>query len=137
MSSERQRLLTGPLARVTAANFLFFLNFASFFLLPLRVKDLGGSETTVGLVMGTSGMASLLALPLVGIGIDRFGRRRFFVAGAVAMSAAGVGFVFVHTIGPALFALRLVQGVSFAAAFTASTTMAAELATPERRAQAL
>jgi MFS family permease len=137
MSLARRRFHSDPFARVTAANFLFFLNFASFFLLPLHVKELGGSETTVGLVMGTSGMASLLALPLVGIGIDRFGRRRFFVAGAVAMSAAAVGFVFVHTIGPALFALRLVQGVSFAAAFTASTTMAAELAAPERRAQAL
>jgi len=137
MPLERRRLHSDPFARVTAANFLFFLNFASFFLLPLHVKELGGSETTVGLVMGSSGMASLLALPLVGIGIDRFGRRRFFVAGSIAMSAAALGFVFVHTIGPALFALRIVQGVSFAAAFTASTTMAAELAAPERRAQAL
>ena len=132
-----QRLLSGPFARVTVANFLFFLNFASFFLLPLHVKALGGSETTVGLVMGTSGMASILALPLIGIGIDRFGRRRFFVAGAVAMSAAALGFLSVHAIGPALFALRVVQGVSFAASFTAATTMAAELAVAERRAQAL
>jgi MFS family permease len=132
-----RRLLSGPFARVTVANFLFFLNFASFFLLPLHVKALGGSETTVGLVMGSSGMASILALPLIGMGIDRFGRRRFFVAGAAAMSAAALGFLFVHAIGPALFALRVVQGVSFAASFTAATTMAAELAVPERRAQAL
>lgn len=131
------RLVSGPFARVTVANFLFFLNFASFFLLPLHVKALGGTETTVGLVMGSSGMASLLVLPFVGIGIDRFGRRRFFVAGVIAMSAAALGYLFVRTIGPALFALRLVQGVSFAAAFTAATTMAAELAPSDRRAQAL
>jgi hypothetical protein len=36
-------LLSGPFARVTVANFLFFLNYASFFLLPLYVKTLGGS----------------------------------------------------------------------------------------------
>ena len=135
--SAPQRLLSGAFARVTIANFLFFLNFASFFLLPLHVKGLGGSETTVGLVMGTSGMASILALPLIGMGIDRFGRRRFFVGGAVVMSAAALGYLFVRAIGPALFALRVVQGVSFAASFTAATTMAAELAVPARRAQAL
>ncbi len=129
--------LSAPFARVTLANFLFFLNFASFFLLPLHVKALGGTETTVGMVMGTSGIASLAALPLIGIGIDRFGRRRFFVAGASVMSAAALGSLVVDGIGPALFALRVVQGIAFAAAFTASTTMAAELATPERRAQAL
>ena len=133
----RRRHFSGPFARVTVANFFFFLNFASFFLLPLHVKALGGSETTVGLVMGSSGMASLAVLPLVGIGIDRFGRRRFFVAGALGMSAAALGYLFVGTIGPALYALRLAQGVSFAAAFTAATTMAAELAPADRRAQAL
>jgi len=130
-------VLADPFARVTIANFLFFLNFASFFLLPLHVKALGGSETTVGLVMGCSGMASLVALPLIGIGIDRFGRRRFFVGGSAVMSAAALGFVFVERIGPPLFALRIVQGMSFAAAFTAATTMAAELTVAERRAKAL
>ncbi|MGH7899347.1 MAG: MFS transporter, partial [Candidatus Binatia bacterium] len=104
------RFLSDPFARVTVANFLFFLNFASFFLLPLHVKALGGSETTVGLVMGSAGMASLVALPAIGIGIDRFGRRRFFVGGSIAMSAAAIGFLFVDAIGPALYALRLVQG---------------------------
>jgi len=87
--------------------------------------------------MGTSGLASLVALPLIGIGLDRFGRRRFFIVGALGMSAAALGFLLVQSIGPALFGLRIVQGVSFAAAFTASTTMAAELAPPARRAQAL
>src|SRR5205814_579263 len=34
-------------ARVTIANFFFFLSFASFFLLPLHVRALGGSERLV------------------------------------------------------------------------------------------
>jgi MFS family permease len=130
-------LLTGPFARVTVANFFFFLNFASFFLLPLYVKALGGTEATVGFVMGSSSLASLLVLPVIGIALDRFGRRRFFVVGTLGMSAAACGYLFIDRIGPALFALRVVQGVSFAAAFTATTTLAAELAPRERRAQAL
>lgn len=130
-------LLSGPFARVTAANFFFFLNFASFFLLPLYVKALGGSEATVGAVMGTGGVATLLVLPLIGFAIDRFGRRRFFALGTVGMAAAALGYLFIDAIGPVLYGLRLVQGVSFAAAFTASTTLAAELAPPSRRAEAL
>ena len=38
---------------VTAANFVFFLNFASFFLLPLHIRELGGTERTVGFVFSS------------------------------------------------------------------------------------
>ena len=132
-----ERLLSGPFLRVTVANFFFFLNFASFFLLPLHLKELGGSEAVVGAVMGTSGLASLFVLPLIGASIDRSGRRLFLIAGSSGMTLAALGFLVVDRIGPALFALRVLQGISFAAAFTATTAFAAHLAPRARRAQAL
>lgn len=130
-------LISGPFARVIIANFFFFLNFASFFLLPLYVKALGGTEAMVGAVMGTAGVASLVVLPFVGVAIDRLGRRRFFAVGTIGMTVAALAYLFVDAIGPGLFALRVLQGVSFGAAFTASTTLAAELAPRARRAEAL
>lgn len=130
-------LLSGPFLRATLANFFFFLNFASYFLLPLFLHDLGGSEASIGAVMGTAGLASLAVLPLVGMTIDRIGRRPFLLAGAATMTLASIGFQFVHAVGPAVFALRVLQGVSFAAAFTATTTFAAESAPRARRARAL
>jgi MFS family permease len=132
-----QPLLSGAFARVTAANFFFFLNFASFFLLPLFVKGLGGSESMVGAVSGTAGMAALVVLPVIGVAIDRFGRRRFFAAGTITMSVAALSYLLIDGISASLFVLRIVQGLSFAAAFTASTTLAAELAPQDRRAAAL
>src|SRR5439155_517793 len=66
---------TACFARVTAANFCFFLTFASFFLLPLHVRALGGTERTIGVVMGTSGLAGLVSVLAVGALLDRFGRR--------------------------------------------------------------
>src|SRR5439155_1508683 len=57
---------TACFARVTGANFCFFLTFASFFLLPLHVRALGGTERTIGLVMGTSGLAGLVSVLAVG-----------------------------------------------------------------------
>jgi MFS family permease len=133
----RRELLSGPFGRVMAATFMFFMNFASFFLLPLFVKEQGGSEAMVGIVMGAGGLATLAALPLVGTWIDRWGRHAFFIGGGLGMSAAALGYLAVDGIGAALFALRIVQGICFACAFTASTTLAAELAPPGQRAQAL
>ena len=131
------RLLTPRFLRVTAANFSFFLTFASFFLLPLHVRALGGSERTIGLVMGTSGVASLATVPAVALLLDRVGRRRFLLGGAATMAVASGGFLFVHTLGPALYALRILQGVAFAAAFNAASTLAVAFAPPTRRSAAL
>src|SRR5438270_7201392 len=79
------RLLTPRFVRVTAANFFFFLNFASFFLLPLHVRALGGSERTIELVMGTSGVAGLAAVLVIAAVLDRVGCRRFLLAGIATM----------------------------------------------------
>src|SRR3989475_551514 len=83
---------TACFARVTGANFCFFLTFASFFLLPLHVRALGGTERTIGLVMGTSGLAGLVSVLAVGALLDRFGRRIFLLAGLATMSAAAAVF---------------------------------------------
>jgi MFS family permease len=133
----RVRGLPAAFLLTTVTNFFFFLNFASFFLLPLHIRALGGGESTIGLTMGASGLASLAILPLVGLTIDRFGRRSFLLVGAVGMTAASAGFLWIEQLGPALFGLRILQGLSFAAAFTATTTFAAEFAPIARRAQAL
>jgi MFS family permease len=129
--------LSLPFVVVTLANFFFFLNFAAFFLLPLHVRALGGSEATVGALMGSAGLAGLVVLPAVGMAIDRFGRRGFLIAGASTMTLSALCFLLVDSIGPLLYVLRVVQGISFAMAFTASTTLAAALAPADRRAQAL
>jgi MFS family permease len=121
-------------ARVTVANFCFFLTFASFFLLPLHVRALGGSERTIGLVMGTGGLAGLASIAAVGPLLDRFGRRRFLLGGLGTMAVASAAFLGVDRIGPLLFALRGVQGVAFAAAYNAAATLAADYAPADRRA---
>lgn len=130
-------MLTGSFLRVTLANFFFFLNFASFFLLPLFVKQLGGGEVGVGFVMGTTGFASLLSMALVARFIDHYGPRRFLLFGAGGMSVAALLFATVDHIGVWLFAIRVLQGICFACAFTATTSMAAQLAAPQQRARAL
>src|SRR5258705_55349 len=106
---------TACFARVTAANFCFFLTFASFFLLPLHVRALGGTERTIGLVMGTSGLAGLVSVLALGALLDRFGRRIFLLGGIATMSAAAGGLLLVDRLGAATVACC---GVSFGAVIT-------------------
>lgn len=122
---------------VTAANFVFFLNFASFFLLPLHLKELGASEQTIGYVMGTAGFAGLCVLPFLGALLDRIGRRGFVTTGALAMALASYAYIVVPNTGPFLYVLRVVQGVSFTCAFVTASTLAVELAPASRRGEAL
>jgi MFS family permease len=124
-------------ARLTAANFCFFLTFASFFLLPLHIRALGGSERTIGLAMGTTGLAGLASVLVIGSLLDRFGRRIFLLGGMATMSLASGAFLLIGRVGPSLFVVRAVQGLAFAAGFNAASTLAVDFAPPERRAAAL
>jgi MFS family permease len=122
---------------VTAANFVFFLNFATFFLLPVHLHELGASEETIGYVMGTAGFAGIVVLPFLGVLLDRVDRRRFVIAGGVIMSCASFAYLLVPGTSPALYLLRAIQGVAFTSAFVTASTLAAELAPLAMRGRAL
>jgi MFS family permease len=122
---------------VTIANFVFFLNFASFFLLPLHLKSLGASERTIGYIMGTAGFAGLCVLPFLGALLDRISRRGFISAGALAMALASFAYVVLPDASALIYVLRIVQGVSFTSAFVTASTLAVELAPAGRRGEAL
>jgi MFS family permease len=122
---------------VTAANLAFFLNFATFFLLPVHLHELGVSEESIGYVMGTAGFAGIVVLPFLGMLLDRVDRRRFVIAGGVVMVLASFAYLVVPMPSPALYALRVVQGVAFTSAFVTASTLAAELAPLPIRGRAL
>src|SRR5689334_20361758 len=122
---------------VTIANFVFFLNFASFFLLPLHLKALGVSERTIGYVMGTGGFAGLCVMPFLGALLDRVDRRGFVTAGAFSMALASFAYLLLAGAGGLIYVLRVVQGVSFTCAFVTASTLAVELAPASRRGEAL
>ena len=134
---ESSPVLSGRFLRLTVANFCFFMTFATFFLLPLHVRALGGSDRTVGFVMGSLGVLSLAGVFVVGLLIDRVGCRVFLRSGLLGMSLVSLGFAFVDEIEPWLYILRGLQGLFFAAGFNAASTLAAAFAPPDRRATAL
>jgi len=121
----------------TAANFFFFCNFSSFFLLPIYIKDLGGNEANIGFIMGSFGITSLGAIPFVAYLVDKYGRRRFMLLGYAIMFIASLCYLLISHLSPVFYLLRFVQGVSFAFSFTAAGTFVTDYIPPERRAEGL
>lgn len=124
-------------ALLLVANFSFFLSFSLYFLLPVFIKDIGGTESDIGQIMSGGGLAALLSIPQVGTLIDKYGRKRFLMLGAFCMIAGNMGYLLVDQMGPLVYFVRILQGASFAFAFTTAGTMAADFLDPARRSWGL
>jgi MFS family permease len=134
----RPRLLTRSFSVLLVAQACFGYAFSSFFLLPkYLVLALSAGPEQIGYVTATFGVAAVVLLPLMGAAVDRFGRRGFLTGGALVMAAASLGFVFVDSMGPLIYALRAVQALAFAMAFAAGAALAVDEAPPERVGQAI
>jgi predicted MFS family arabinose efflux permease len=110
---------------------------AFFPLFPLYVKAIGGTETTIGLLLGVGAAASVVARPGVGVLLDRLGRRRVLLAGNLANAASWVPFLFVTAPGPWLYVWTTLHDVVWGALFASYFTYAADLIPAERRAEGI
>ena len=134
----QRSLLTRGFAALLVTQAAFGFSFSGFFLLPKYLTtDLGAGPVEIGQLTGVYGIATVISMFAMGIAVDRFGRRWFLTAGALLMSAASLAFSFVAEVGPLMFVLRALQGVAFAMAFVAGSTLAVDQAPPERLGQAI
>jgi MFS family permease len=129
-------VLTGPFLRAALTNFFFFASLNCFYLLPLYIRRLGGTEVEIGLIMGMYNASAIFCQPFVGVWVDQLGRRPFMLLGAglVALSAV----VFSVSASAVVFAfLRILQGVGYSAFFVANYTLIVDLVPVDRRGWAL
>ena len=118
------------------ANFFMNTSLGSFFLFPLFIRNHGGSEADMGILMGAFTISSLLGKPWISQAVDRFGRKRSFILGIVSFIILPlVHLLFDGNISnffPALFAVRVVHGLGFAFCLTSSFTYVADIVPKER-----
>lgn len=131
------RLISKPFVIVTAAAAAFFVYVGVLVpIVPPFISDeLGAGELGVGLSLAVFALTSITARPLIGRLVERFGRRALMVSGALIAGVAGFLCAMAHTLW-LLLVLRGIAGVGEAALFVAAATMIADLAPPERRAEA-
>jgi ACDE family multidrug resistance protein len=72
----------------------------------------GVSDARIGLVMAAFTAPAIVAIPLVGMVSDRYGRKPVLAAGLALFGAAGCGLAFTPDFRVAV-ALRLIQGVGY------------------------
>lgn len=114
----------------------FFSMGATFPVLPRFVKDgLGGTDTTVGLVVGAMALGAVVARPAIGFIGDRRGRRLLLIIGGAIAAVAHLSLVFVEDVAT-LIVLRVLFGVGQGAFFVGATTLAVDLADVDRRGEA-
>ncbi|MEM7008202.1 MAG: MFS transporter, partial [Thermodesulfobacteriota bacterium] len=122
---------------ITLSSFVFFFNFHSFILLPIRIEDLGGSESRIGFIMGMAAMATILTTPAVGMAIDRFGKKWFLAAGGILMSVTTLPFAFLDTLNFLFPLLRLLHGAALSLCFVSAGTLIADVSSASKRSQAI
>lgn len=111
---------------------LFILSF----LLPIYAQELGASATDIGGLFAVFSIVMIVVRPLVGMAMDRYGRRYFLLTGLGAYLLAMGVFTLADTLAM-LYVARLIQGIGAALTWIATYTIAAELALSERRGEAI
>ena len=133
----------GQLRRVEALVFFtVFLDLVGFGivipLLPFYVQSMGGSASTVGVLLGCFSFAQLLATPLLGRRSDLHGRRHVILLSLLANAAAMGLFALashLHLL-PLLFTSRILAGATSGNLAACQATLA-DVSTPETRAKVM
>jgi len=105
--------------------------------LPIYITSyLGGSPSQVGLIGSLLTVTAIVARPLAGYALDRWGRRWILLAFLVMFSLAGFSYNLAHSL-LALAAIRVLHGIPFGAVTTAASTVASDLVPAARRGEGM
>jgi DHA1 family multidrug resistance protein-like MFS transporter len=111
---------------------LFFINFV----LPIKSKELGASAFEIGGLFSLFTFSLVLLRPLVGIWIDRIGRKVFFVVALLLYSMAYLGYAWSEGL-TAMYIARFCQGIGASLLLIAVDTITTDLTPVPERGQAL
>ena len=130
--------MSGRFWCLIAATFLGFLGFGTVLpaLAPHVRHDLGGSDRTVGFVIGTFSVVALCSRLFAGRLADHKGRKRAFLTGLGSCTLAGLAYLLPWGIG-GIFLGRTLQGIGEACLYTGAAAWAIEVAGVHRSARAL
>ncbi|MCB2312114.1 MFS transporter [Clostridium tagluense] len=116
------------------------LLFSGFYLLmptlPIFIKQLGGSESQVGFIIGVFTISSVIVRPIVGGLMDKYGRRVFIISGLIFF-AITMYFYDLVTVIIFLVMLRILHGISWAIATTSIGTAVTDVIPKSRRGEGM
>lgn len=101
-------------------------------ILPIYGKEIGASVVEIGLFFSVFSLMSVLLRPLVGWGLDHYGRRGFYLAGLGGYALTMISFAFIdQTVG--IILARALQGISASLVWLSASAITADLAGEQER----
>ena len=94
-------------------------------MLPVYIHQLGASEALLGLVVGITALATVVARPIAGLLVEQYGRRGVLFVGLIGMIATSISFTFLPLIG-VILTIRFIQGLFWGLNNTAIATVASD-----------
>jgi MFS transporter, DHA1 family, multidrug resistance protein len=116
------------LRRLRLSVFLVSLPFGMLlFGLPLIARELGASAVAIGGLLAVYALIIVVAQPVVGYGLDHFGRRPFLIVGLLGYAFSSAIFGLASDLG-GLFLAQLAQGVGSGLLWLAALAVVSDLA---------
>ena len=106
------------------------------FLLPLYAKQFGASALGIGGLFAVAQGMMVLCRPVIGWGIDRWGRRGFYLVGLSGYTTT-MGVYALASSTTILYLAQLLNGIATACTWTAVYTLTSELAPATTQGEAL
>ncbi|MBN2080293.1 MAG: MFS transporter [Spirochaetes bacterium] len=119
------------------ANFLFFLGNSLFILLPLFLKDLGASESAIGIMNNIDKVVALFAAVFIGGLMSGRDRVRLLRLGYLILIAAFASYLLISSLTWLILLIRIVHGIGFSLAMILGTTIIFDIVSPEDAAEAI
>ena len=135
--SVPEKIWTRDFVLICFANLFIFLGFQMTLpTLPLFVKELGGSDQLIGVIVGVFTFSALLFRPYAGQALETKGRRFVYMLGLgiFVLSVGTMGFI---TSILLLIIIRIIQGIGWGFSTTATGTIATDLIPPKRRGEGM
>lgn len=134
---SREKLLTRPFVLCSLANLTQSIAFDLFLHFPGFLHGLGTGDVEIGFLVGLTGVAAILARPPISRSMDTRGRRGVILLGNALNTCVLSLYPIVESVGPGLYALRILHGVAEAMLFTSLFTYAADCVPAARRTEGL
>ncbi|WP_152656966.1 MFS transporter [Oceanobacillus sp. CFH 90083] len=135
--SRNDKIFSRDFLYIWVANFFIFLGFQMTIpTIPLFVKDLGGSDQMVGVIVGIFTFSALLIRPYAGHALESKGRGFVYLIGLGIFVLSVGAFAFTASI-LFLIIIRIIQGVGWGFSTTAGGTIATDLIPPRKRGEGM
>lgn len=137
VDTQNTKLWTRNFVLMIVLNTFIFFGFQMLMpTLPGYIKQMGVTDSTVGLITGIFTISTLFVRPFAGLALDRIGRKPVLMTGLIIFIIMVVSYTFLPSIGLILL-FRFIHGFGWGTTTTSTSTIVAECPPRNRFAEGM